>query len=138
MKIESGRPVGASSTTKRSGSSAAPGFAPAMDAPQRAAATTGVSAVTALDALIALQTDEPLAQRRSRQARRGRAALDALEELERGLLEGRAPGALRAQLESLQKGAEATGEEGLDAVLREIDIRLAVEAAKLDRMLGRA
>ncbi len=97
-----------------------------------------MSGVTPLDAILALQAEEPAGQRRARQAKRGRAALDVLEKLERALVLGRAPASLRADLDHVQRGAEATGEVGLDEVLREIDIRLAVEAAKLDRMLERA
>jgi hypothetical protein len=139
MKIESGRNVAPSSAPRRAGSAAAaPSFSPAVDAPQRTAAASAVSAVTPLDAIIALQAGEPPAQRRARQARRGRDVLDALERLERGLLAGRAPGALKAELESLHFAAQPTGEEGLDEVLREIDTRLAVEIAKLDQLLGRS
>lgn len=134
MKIESGRPVSSASGARKASGAAAPGFTVATDAPAKAAATTSVSAVASLDAILALQTDDPLAQRRARQARRGRDALDALEELERGLLLGRAPGGLKARLERLQAAGETTGEAGLDAVLTEIDIRLAVEAAKLERV----
>jgi hypothetical protein len=139
MKIESGRGVAPSSTTRKAGSAApALGFAPTVEAPARVAATSAASAVTPLDAIIALQADDPGAQRRARQARRGRDVLDALEKLERGLLVGRAPGTLRAELENLQNAASPTGEPGLDEILREIDTRLVVEIAKLDRMLGRA
>jgi hypothetical protein len=139
MKIESGRSVAPSSASRRAGSAAATaGFSPAVDAPQRTAAVSAVSTVTPLDAIVALQAGEPPAQRRARQARRGRDVLDALERLERGLLAGRAPAALKAELESLHFAAQPTGEEGLDEVLREIDTRLAVEIAKLDQLLGRS
>lgn len=137
MKIESGRNVGSSTGPRRAGSAAAPGFVVAVEGPQKAPAATPASAITPFDAIVALQTDEPPARRRARQARRGREALDVLEKLERGLVMGHAPGSLRADLDALQDGAEPTGEAGLDEVLREIDIRLAVEAAKLDRMLGK-
>ncbi|MEZ5995123.1 MAG: flagellar assembly protein FliX [Hyphomonadaceae bacterium] len=137
MKIESGRGVGATSPGRKAGGTAAPGFAPAAEGVQRTSASGPVTSVTPLDAILALQAGEPLAQRRARQARRGGAALDLLEELEKGLLLGRAPAHLRAGLDTLQQGAEATGDAGLDAVMREIDTRLAVEAAKLDRQLGR-
>lgn len=138
MKIESGRGVTASNAPRRAGSGAAPGFAPAVEAPQRSAAASGVGGVTLIEAILALQTDEPPAQRRARQARRGSDALDALEQLERGLVFGYAPASLQGEMENLRHGAQATGEAGLDAVLREIDTRLAVELAKLDRQLGRA
>ena len=59
MKIESGRGVGPSTGAKRAGGTAAPGFAPSgPDAPQKTAAATGVSGVTALDAILALQVKE--------------------------------------------------------------------------------
>jgi hypothetical protein len=138
MKIESGRGVAPSSAPRRAGAlSAAPGFATPAEQPQRVAAASPTSVVTPLDAIVALQSDEPPAQRRARQTKRGRDALDALERLERGLLQGRAPAALKAELERLHFAAAPTGEAGLDAVLNEIDIRLAVELAKLDRLLGR-
>jgi len=137
MKIEAGRGVTPSNGTRRAGV-AAPGFAPAAEAPQRAAATLGVRGLTPLDAILALQADEPPAQRRARQARRGADALDALEKLELGLAFGHAPASLRGDMESLRRGAETTNEAGLDAVLREIDTRLAVELAKLDRQQGAA
>jgi hypothetical protein len=137
MKVESGRNVGAAAGAKRAGSAAAPGFSPvgAEETPQVSAAG-GVSSIAALETILALQAEEPLAQRRARQAKRGRAALDALEHLEEALLSGRAPGRLCRDLEHLRRTAEATGEPGLDGVLREIDTRLAVELAKLERLAG--
>jgi len=139
MKIESGRGVAPSGAVRKAeAAAAAPGFAPAVEAPVRTTAASAVSAVTPLDAIIALQAEDAGAQRRARQARRGRDVLDALERLGRGLLVGRAPAALRAELETLQFAAQPTGDEGLDEILREIDTRLVVELAKLDRMLGRA
>jgi hypothetical protein len=135
MKIESGRPVSASAGARKAGSAtAAPGFAPSVDAPQRAAPAAPTAPLTALDAIIALQSEETPARRRARQAKRGVQALDALEALEEGLLCGHAPATLKSDLERLARGAEATGEAGLDEVLREIDIRLAVELAKLERL----
>ncbi|MBL8530143.1 MAG: flagellar assembly protein FliX [Hyphomonadaceae bacterium] len=134
MKIESGRGVGQASGPRRAGQTAAPGFAPSADAPQRASAAAPTGPLTALDAVLALQGEEGPAQRRARQARRGRDALDALETLERGLLSGRAPAGVRAEMEALRDAAEPTGEAQLDAVLLEIDIRLAVELAKLERL----
>ena len=137
MKIESGRNVASGANARRAGA-AAPGFAPETGAPQRAGAMGAAPAIASLDALMALQGDTMIGERRARQARRGRDALDALEALVRGLLAGAAPAGLRQRLESLRAGAEITGEAGLDAVLREIDTRLEVELAKLEMRAGRA
>src|SRR5690349_21173257 len=108
MKVESGRSVGTAPAPKRAGNAAAPSFSPAgVDEAPHVAAASGVGNVTALDTILALQAEEPLGQRRARQARRGRAVLDALERLEEGLLSGRAPASLRAELEQLQRTAES-------------------------------
>jgi hypothetical protein len=137
MKIESGRGVGASSTTRRAGGAAAPGFNPSPEAPQRVASAAPAGAVAALDALMALQGEADPMQRRARQARRGRAALDALDELVKGLVLGALPDGVRAHLQKLRHAAETTGEAGLDSVLLEIDTRVEVELAKLE-MAARA
>lgn len=138
MKIEKGSGVGSAVGPRRAGGAAAPGFALALDAPKQAAPVTGMGGVTPLNAILALQSDEPPARRRARQTRRGRDALDALERLEHGLALGRAPASLRSELESLRRDGELTGEAGLDDILREIDTRLAVELAKLEKTLGRS
>lgn len=138
MKIESGRGVASAGSARRAGSAAAPGFAPSTDAPQRAAPSTGVQAVTPLDAILALQTEGGAGQRRARQARRGRDVLDALEDLVLGLAQGRTPEGLQSHLEGLRRGAEPSGDEGLDSILLEIDTRLAVEIAKLEMAAGRS
>ncbi len=137
MKVETSRGVGSSAGTRKA-SNAAPGFAPALDAPQRATATNAATAPHSLDAILALQAEGLETERRARQVRRGRAALDALETLERALAEGVAPGSLRNELESLRRASETTGEAGLDDVLTEIDIRVAVELAKLEKASPRA
>jgi hypothetical protein len=131
MKVEPGKPV--SAPTPRRGAEP-PGFALPSEPAPRVAATTATTALTPLDALLALQSDEPSRQRRARQTKRGKDALDALDALARGLLLGRAPAGLLAELDRLRREAEVTGEAGLDDVLREIDTRLAVEAAKLERV----
>jgi hypothetical protein len=137
MKIESGRKAGTASGARSGGQApAASGFAVEAEEAPRTAPASSASMVTALDAIIALQSDEPPAQRRARQAKRGVAVLDVLEKLERGLVFGHAPGSLREDMERLRQGGEPSGDPGLDAVLSEIDIRLAVELAKLDRMLA--
>jgi Class II flagellar assembly regulator len=137
MKIENGRPASSTYASRQSSGAAAPGFAPAADAPQKAVAPGAVGAVASLDAILALQSDDPPTRRRARQLKRGGEALDALETLERGLVVGHAPAGLRGQLQGIRAAAELTGDPGLDHVLQEIDIRVAVELAKLDVMLGR-
>jgi hypothetical protein len=134
MKIEGPRPATASGSSRRAQGAGAGGFSLPADEAKSIAATAPSAGVTGVDALLALQGEEPAKERRARQAKRGRAALGALDELTLGLLSGAPAGRLRAELERLRAEAESTGEPQLDEVLREIDIRLAVEAAKLEQV----
>jgi hypothetical protein len=72
-------------------------------------------------------------QRRRRQIERAGRTLDALDRLTVGLLEGRAAGGLVADLVALGASTERTGDPGLDDLLLEVDVRAAVELAKLER-----
>lgn len=88
-------------------------------------------AITTLDALIALQGVEDPTERRKRAVVKGRNALDVLEKLKLGLLDGDLDPATLARLKVASEGlAEDTGDPGLDQVMGEIDLRVAVELAK--------
>jgi len=93
-----------------------------------AAAPVGVSNI---DALLAMQGVEDPTERRKRAVKRGRDALDVLDELKIGLLSGSLDSAtvqrLRASASELKT---ISGDEGLDAVLAEIELRVEVELAK--------
>jgi hypothetical protein len=131
MKIEGPRGVGQASGGKKAAGATAPGFAVAAEGASRASAASGVSALHALDAVLALQGGvNP--DKRGRQVRRGKEALDALQDIEKALVMGGSPEEMRAALEEAARRAEPTGEPELDSVLAEIDIRVAVELAKLD------
>lgn len=106
----------------------------AMNTPP--AATVGpTAALTALDALLALQAVPDAAERRKRALRRGHVLLDRLEEVRLALLDGVLP---RATLERLQSGLAQRGEIlddlELDPLIAEIELRVAVELAKLETM----
>ena len=93
-----------------------------------ASATAGVGG---LDSLLALQQVEDSGERRKRFARRGKSALDLLDELKAELL---AADLRRETLNRLQgtlaELTEKSGTPGLDEVLGEIELRVAVELAK--------
>jgi hypothetical protein len=93
-----------------------------------AAAPSGVGSI---DALLALQGVEDPTERRKRAVKRGRDALDVLDDLKIGLLSGSLDQAtvqrLRAAAAELKTNS---GEEGLDQVLAEIELRVEVELAK--------
>ena len=96
--------------------------------------TTALRNVGGIEALIALQGLEEAGERRKRAVKRGRVALDALDDLKIALLGG---GSLtRATVSRLRSVAglltAGSGDEGLDTVLGEIELRVAVEIAKMD------
>lgn len=132
MKIEGPRQTGAAGPTRKTGQGAASGFTLPAEETAPSAAASGVRAASSLDAVLALQAEGYDPQRRGRQVRRGGKTLDVLEALTRAHLEGAAPHAARLSLAALQGQSEMTGDPGLDSVLEAIDVRAAVELAKLE------
>jgi hypothetical protein len=85
-----------------------------------------------IDALVALQGVDDPAERRSRGIKRGRIALDTLDELKLGLLSGNLDQSTLLRLKtSAAELKGGSGDPGLDGVLAEIELRVAVEIAKL-------
>jgi len=94
--------------------------------------SVALRSVGGIDALMALQGLEDPTERRKQAVRRGRVALDALDELKVGLLGGMLSQATLNKLKSAAgflKGS--SGDDGLDAVLGEIELRVEVEIAKM-------
>jgi hypothetical protein len=84
-----------------------------------------------IDALIALQGLEDPAERRRKAVRHGRRALDALDELKLGLLGGTLDQAMLLRLKAAAGDLkDSSGDENLDGVMAEIDLRVEVELAK--------
>ncbi len=84
-----------------------------------------------IDALIALQGVEDPTERRRRAVKYGRRALDALDELKLGLLAGSLDRATMLRLKSVAGDLrDPTGDDRLDQVMAEIDLRVSVELAK--------
>ena len=95
------------------------------------AAAGSLRAISTVDALIALQGVEDPTERRKRAVVKGRNALDVLESLKLGMLDGSVDRSTLARLQVAGEGlAEETGDPGLDVVMSEIDLRVAVELAK--------
>ena len=86
-----------------------------------------------LDVILALQDQGARQERRRRSVRRGHAVLDRLEQLRISLLDGAVPAGLLGQLrEDLASAGTPDEEPALRAVLAGIDLRAAVEMAKLE------
>lgn len=97
----------------------------------RPAATAAASGVGGIDTLLALQGVENATERRRRFARKGTSALDLLDELKADLLAATAGSETLARLQRALEGlGERSGMPGLDSVLDEIGLRVAVELAK--------
>jgi hypothetical protein len=132
MRVDAANKLGyaASATPARRGAS---GFAVAEGASAPAAAPLAAPrAVAGIGALVALQAFDDPAERRRRAVKRGSATLDALEEIKLGLLAGTLDAAALARLRAAAAVlAESSGDSRLDSLLAEVDLRAAVELAKL-------
>lgn len=118
--VESRRPRGGSTFSVSEGTDAQPN-----------AAAIALRTLGGIDALIALQGVEDATERRRRLVKRGRRALDALDEVKLGLLSGTLDQATMLRLKSVAADLkEGSGDDRLDAVLAEIDLRVEVELAK--------
>ena len=101
------------------------------DAPQTQSGAVALRTLGGIDSLIALQGIEDPVERRRRAVRHGTRALDALDELKLGLLAGTLDQATLLRLKAVAADLkDGSGDEKLDQVLSEIDLRVAVELAK--------
>ena len=119
----------ASPATRRT---AAGTFAPMQtEQPPAANPTVALRTLGGIDALIALQGIEEPAERRRRAVKHGRRALDALDELKLGLLAGTLDQGTLLRLKSVAvELKDGSGDDKLDSLLAEIELRVAVELAK--------
>ena len=99
--------------------------------PQAQNPAVALRTLSGIDALIALQGIEDPTERRRRAVTHGRRALDALDELKLGLLVGSLDQGTLLRLKAVAADLkDGSGDERLDQVLGEIDLRVAVELAK--------
>lgn len=138
-KVGYTRPVNAARTTRKASAIAAPGFADALSAAEATGvveAAEGVSAVQALSAmggLVGIQEVDEREARRQKALKQGRLTLDALAQLRDALLMGSLPFSTITKLEQLVKQERTlTTDPLLSAILDEIEVRAAVELAKLE------
>ena len=102
-----------------------------QETPRNTSAAGSLRSVSTLDALMALQGVENPAERKKRAVTKGRNALDVLDALKIGMLDGSVDGSTIARLKVASEGlTDGSGDSGLDTVLGEIDLRVAVELAK--------
>ncbi len=121
---------------RRGAGTAAAGAAFTLATPVRDPAqtrnSTPVGAAADLGVMLAVQAVDEPAERRRRAVRRGHSLLDCLEELRLGLLDGSVPVASLARLRMVLAGGDLAAEPALRATLVAIELRAAVEIAKLE------
>jgi hypothetical protein len=111
-----------------------PAPSPAAAGPAPTLAALGPAVLASLDAVLALQASPDATARRRQALRRGDALLDRLEELRVALLEGSLPVATLQELRrALARPGDGCDDPALAAVVGEIELRVAVELAKLER-----
>lgn len=97
-----------------------------------ATAAMAAAPLAHLDMVLALQGAPDRAERRRRQRRRADGLLDRLDEIRLALLDDELPLATLERLRrQLSVQVETSGDASLDCLVREIEVRAAVEAAKL-------
>jgi len=137
MKIEGPGPArpGTTRPAKGTGRGGGSRFADRLSAPgQGAQSVAGGTPIAQVDALLALQEVPDALERRKRQVRRGADLLDRLDSIRDALLTGRLP---VHTLENLSRALEAqrgaVDDPRLKEIIEEIELRCAVELAKLGR-----
>ncbi|MDW8443915.1 MAG: flagellar assembly protein FliX [Acetobacteraceae bacterium] len=124
------RPVGRSSAAGRF--RVGPGSA--VEEGRNAAPVEGVSIAPSL---LAIQESLEAAERDARAMKRAEAMLEELGALQLGLLAGRLSESRLAALKRLVSEAEAAADPRLAEIALEVEVRAAVELARLERAAGR-
>lgn len=140
MRVDNRQPIRTTTSVPAARRDGVRGFSldPAPSAPTHASAPAAAATLAGLDAVLLLQADaETPHERRRRAARRGHDLLDGLDRLKAAILGGRVgAGELRAVAARLAERAGPSGDPRLDGLMAEIELRTAVELAKLERRRG--
>ncbi len=140
MRVETRQPIWTTSSVPaaRRDDSRTFSLDPAPSAPAHTSAPAAAASLAGLDAMLLLQTEaETPRERRRRAARRGHELLDGLDRLKAAILGGRVgTGELRAVASRLAERAGSSGDPRLDGLMAEIELRTAVELAKLEMRRG--
>lgn len=134
MKINGTRSAAPKSVRRKSPANGADGarFAAGLSESRASSGPEAAPPADALGGLLALQeVDDPTAERR-RGIVRGEALLDSLDQVRLGILAGAIPASqLTALISVLRQKRDRIADPGLAEVLDEIELRAAVELAKL-------
>jgi hypothetical protein len=138
MRIVGVSPRSSTSTSRASGTVAGQASAFARELGEAAGggpvgSTAPARPLAACGAVLTLQTLPDAMERRRRQVRRGTNLLDQLDELKLALLDGRIDPHLLAGLSrTLASALDGPNDPALDDLIQMIEVRAAVELAKLE------
>lgn len=137
MRVETRQPIqnaGGVAATRPPESGARFSLGATADAPAGAGAPAAAASLAGLDAVLLLQAESETPQeRRRRSAKRGHDLLDGLDRLKAAVLGGRvAAHELRSIAGRLAERTGSSGDPRLDGLMAEIELRAAVELAKLE------
>jgi hypothetical protein len=134
IRIDQRAAVTSTSSTSRGRATTGAAFRLPARETGTAAQGAAVSHAGSLDGLLAVQAEEDGQERRRRQARRGYDLLDGLDKLKAALLAGRVQISELERLKAMLSARRETSDDPrLDEVLAHIELRAAVELAKLGR-----
>lgn len=138
-KVGYTRPVGTARPVRKAGSVAASGFADALAAAEGVGGVDGVEAagsigaVGSLGGLLGAQEVDEREARRHKAMKQGRMTLEVLDKLRDALLIGALPiSTLRGLEQLVAREREDANDPALKQILDEIELRAAVELAKLE------
>jgi hypothetical protein len=142
MKVTGPNGIGSSSGVRSTRTGGGDGFRivtpEAASGAGQASSVSATRGVMGVEALLAVQDVGSPLERKRRAVRRAGRILDVLDDLKVGLLEGSISGGDLDRLRrAIRDERETTEDPALEAVLDEIELRAAVEAAKLEQA-GRA
>jgi hypothetical protein len=139
MKVQGPSSTAAAQAARRAAGYVAPGFvlptneASAVQSPVQ---TSSAATLSSVGALLALQVQDDVGERRRRATQRSNNLLNQLDGIRVAILSG---GVSRAQVNALaatlRDTRDAVDDPALDAILDDVELRAEVELAKLERAL---
>jgi hypothetical protein len=139
MKVQGPSSSTSAVGAKRAGGAVAPGFVLPSDglgAAANVARAAPAANLSNIGALLALQSEDDITERRRRATQRSNTLLDQLEGIRLSIL---GAGVSREQVAALAKTLreyrDQVDDQGLDAILDDVELRAEVELAKLERAL---
>ena len=140
MKISGSGPIRRTSETgrpKKKGAGKGADFAAELDetVQDKSARVSGSGPVAAVDALFSVQEVGDATKGRNRGTVRAQVMIDGLDDIRQGLLMGAIPRSkLTALVKVVREERDQAEDPKLSAILDEIELRAAVELAKLDQL----